>query len=683
MQCRWGIALESSFYPSRTGIRLLADVLTLRVEEDADRIAYEILIDGQKVLPISYGELYQRVAATIEVLMASTSRSAVGNPALIAYPPGADYVIALWACIAAGVPAVPVSPPGPDSGGRSLDRLVQIAADSQARCIFVPPDLHDITSEVIPAVHPVATLTEGSSDIRVGESARCSTRVSDVAIIQYTSGTTGTPRGVAVGHTNLIDNIRRIAELFQVDGGSSAVSWLPPYHDMGLVGGILTPLFVGFPVRLIAPFQFLKSPIMWLKQISQMNASVSGGPNFAYDLVLRHCQDSDIDDLDLSSWRVAFNGAETVRRETLEAFGSRFLPAGFNSASFLPCYGLAEATLLVAGTHWQREPDSLASQPVGCGPVIPGHELCIVDSHIGQPVPQGCEGEVWVRGPSVCQGYWRGPGERAGGECFGELNGKLYLRTGDMGVLNGEDLTISGRIKELIIRRGVNYYAHEIEHAATAGDTRLRPIAAAFMIEHLDSEPTIVAIVESAGAEGSANLAEQVRERVLGNTGLSLDVVVVVPARVIPRTGSGKLQRQLCKELFVAGAYDAQIALGAWPPVREAGDMRPGVQPPDDIALTAEFSQFLAGVFCAVCNTSDRDLTKSLAALGGDSLQAAQIASVIEHGADVAVSVELVLSAARPSALAEALLTAWAERGMEVREMVDKIVARAAEKENK
>lgn len=691
----------------------LARLLLDRAQGLPDSTAYEFLHSDGTVDTISYGTLYERAAEVAAQVALGGDRP---GPVLLLYPPGLGFVTALWGCLLAGAPAVPAYPPLPRPGDRGTIRFRHILADVRPSHVLVDPFIRDVLADIDAGPVLPSLLCPDPGTAVGGEAGRPTAfgrgqtiaappRVlpgtDDVALVQYTSGSTSDPKGVVLRHSNLLHNMRAITEVFGLNEDTRAVSWLPPYHDMGLIGCILTPVLVGFPIRLMSPLDFLKSPLSWLRQISTLQVTAAGGPNFAYDLCVRRARNEDLQDLDLSSWKVAFNGAEPVQRRTMEEFARRFAPHGFRPSAFLPCYGLAEATLIATGHHWDpTEPDDTpapgAAPRVSCGPAAGGTSVAVVDPADGRPLSDGEEGEIWLRGPSITDGYWNGtgasrtgsadrPGEAFGdrsGELFGDLDGLRHLRTGDLGYLRDGELFVTGRRKDVLVHRGVNHHAHDIESAAVRGNPHVRPTAAAFMVE--DPEPVVVLAVERPPARAGTDeeTARVLRTRVLEATGVRLDVVVLCAPRAIPKTTSGKVQRTLARDRFLAGELDGAVTIGA-PTGLGGGSVEPngsGLADGDrgsaaasasasasgpSVAEVAEpLSTLVAGVFAGVCEVPECGTDQRLADIGGDSIRAAEIAAIVERAMDLPVPIESVLATATPDALARHLLTHWAEQGV-------------------
>jgi acyl-CoA synthetase (AMP-forming)/AMP-acid ligase II len=636
----------------------LVDILRRRAEHTPDDVVYEFVGLHQPVGTLTYRELADRALRVARRLIGPDG-DPQQEPALLLCPPGLDYVVALFACLIAGVPAVPAYPPDPLGSRSGLARLHRLIADATPTAVLMEQSLAPIfrAGPWPTACPPRMIALDQEEESSAGHAEWPATPAGDkIAVIQYTSGSTRSPRGVVVLHGNLEHNIVAIEKAFALGPGSRAVSWLPPYHDMGLVGGILTPLHGGFPIRLMSPFDFLKQPLYWLRHISEMHATASGGPNFAYDLCVRRAlDDKELLELDLSAWSVAFNGAEPVRWRTLNAFADKFAPAGFRRKAFFPCYGLAEATLIVSGGHWDGTlfrgterasagdwgPAASAGRPdevprVGCGCALGDQDLAIVDPDSGSRLADGKEGEIWIRGPGVTTGYWRCDDQAA----FGELGGNRYLRTGDLGFLVDGELVISGRRKDLIIYRGVNFHPADIEeHAAMAPG--LRPVAAAFAVDDESGALVVVAVEARPGSGEPVSLAADVRSRIAAATGLAPHVIVIAPPGAIPRTSSGKVQRWLCREMFLSGELDALVT------VRAERSMNGG----DGVFGDAEsLTTLICGVFAAACSAPSCMPHTTLFELGGDSLKAAEIASVLEGALATPVAVDVVLAAQTSSA---------------------------------
>lgn len=623
----------------------LARTLLGRVHSQPDVKAYEFLHSDGTVDTLTYRQLYERAAALAARLDADKDRRA---PVLLLYPPGLGFVTALWACLMAGVPAVPAYPPVPRPGDRGTTRFLHILADLRPSAVLADPLIGEVLKGIEPGVRLPRLLCPSPGDEPAGTGpVPPLPRAEDVALVQYTSGSTSAPKGVVLRHANLVHNVRAITQVFDLDRESRAVSWLPPYHDMGLIGCVITPVHVGFPIRLMSPLDFLKSPLSWLRQISELGVTATGGPNFAYDLCVRRAKEDALEGLDLSSWKVAFNGAEPVRHQTLTDFSRRFAAHGFRPEAFLPCYGLAEATLIATGRHW--DPAAPAAGPaaelrVSCGPAVPGTQVTIVDTERGTPLPDGQEGEILLHGPGVTDGYWGGTSTE---RLFADVGSVRHLRTGDLGFLLDGELHVTGRSKDVLVHRGVNHHAHDVESAAVSGNPAVRPTAAAFMVD--DPEPLVVLTVERPPAQAATDeeTAQDLRRRVLERMGVRLDTVVLCPPRAIPKTTSGKVQRALTRELLLEDSLPGAVIFGPLPAAA---------------LVTERLGMLIAGVFADVCDVPACSPDDSLSGIGGDSVRAAEIAAVIEDVLHLPVPVDKVLETGTPRALAHLLLDLWASR---------------------
>jgi acyl transferase domain-containing protein/acyl-CoA synthetase (AMP-forming)/AMP-acid ligase II/acyl carrier protein len=551
----------------------------------ADAPLYRFLGDGHDEPEVLTGASLDRRARAIAVAL--RERTAVGDRALILCPPGLDYVAAFFGCIYAGVVAVPAYPPSPGLLARMLPRLLGVMEDAAPAVLLAPAStvlMRDEMAALAPAMSALPWLAVDEVD-EAGASRwrRPGVRAEDLAFLQYTSGSTGRPKGVMLSHANLLANLAAIEHhAFEPDGPEPhGVIWLPPYHDMGLIGGILEPAYQGFPVTFMSPLGFLKRPARWLRAISDYRATHSGGPNFSYDLCVSRVSEEERVGLDLSSWQVAFNGAEPVRADTLERFANSFAPNGFRRSAFYPCYGMAEAALMVTGGARTTAPPVLRvdagalaqnrfepAEPgdgsrllVGCGQIIPGHRLLVVAPEARTPLPDGQVGEIWAGGPSIADGFWGRPQESSERLAAQLADGTgPFLRTGDLGFLTGGELYVTGRIKDLIVIAGKNHYPQDIERTVEATHPGLRPGAGiAFSVDNGDEERLVVVQavnVNAARLEAEA-IFTGIRTAISQEHGLQVHEVVLVRSGSIPKTSSGKVQRFACKQAYLAGSLGA------------------------------------------------------------------------------------------------------------------------------
>lgn len=560
------------------GPSTLVELLRHRARHQPDDVAYTILLDGEEQrFDLTYWELDRQARAIGAWLQA---HDLVGQRALLLYPPGAEFIAAFFGCLYAGVIAAPVYPP---RRNRSLMRIQAVSDDAGAMVAMT-------TDSVLQRVEPLIGETPHLKKLtwlatcRVPEGIEADWQMPQVdgdtlAFLQYTSGSTGTPKGVILSHSNLVHNSALIAYAFEHTRSGSGVFWLPSYHDMGLIGGILQPMYVGRPNVLMSPMSFLQKPYRWLAAISRFRGTTSGGPNFAYDLCVRKITPEQRKTLDLSSWKVAFNGAEPVRAETIRAFTEAFAPCGFRPEAFYPCFGLAEATLIVSGGHVHQAPiirsfdgakllegraepvapgSAAARDLVGCGRNLPDQRVAIVDPESCAELPERRVGEIWVRGPSVAQGYWgnREATRATFHACLAETGEGPFLRTGDLGFLDDGELFVTGRVKDLIIVHGVNYYPQDIERTVQQAHERLRPdCGAAFTAERDGRELLVIAQeVERHRHGGLEQIAAEIQRAVVAEHELRPDVILLLKAGSIPKTSSGKIQRHACRQGYESGS---------------------------------------------------------------------------------------------------------------------------------
>jgi acyl-CoA synthetase (AMP-forming)/AMP-acid ligase II len=551
--------------------------------QDPARPAFTQCASGEPKQTITYAQLHERAKSIAHALGKHTQ---AGDRVLLWYPNGLEFIEAFWGCLYAGVVAVPAAYPDALSHiPRALPRLLRIFEDAGAACI--------LTSEGVLASHTGVTnldalqhlnhsfVTTDTLPDHLGLPEPDLAWPSDkLALLQYTSGSTGSPRGVMVTHGQLLANQRMIFQAMPGDARDKEVivSWLPLHHDMGLIGSMMHNVYRGAHEYLMSPLAFVRHPLRWLQAISQFKATISGAPDFAYALCTRRMAAEAVVQAqwDLSSWRYAFCGAETIRQSTLQQFQDRFAPAGFQASAWWPVYGLAEATLLVTGVRQDRQArrmqgfsrEALQAHRV-CKDDTP-HAMSLVDS--GQP-PEGtlirivdpdslqvCEdsaiGEIWVQSPAAAMGYWK-QAELSQSTFSAQLPGLpgQFLRTGDLGFMCDGQLYITGRCKELIIVRGRNFYPNDIEAAVESCGEPVQPgRVAAFAWENEGAE-TVAVLVEVARPQAwdLAALSQQIQAALFKQHQLTVQQIHCVPVGSLPRTSSGKLQRKACQRLLMAG----------------------------------------------------------------------------------------------------------------------------------
>ena len=565
----------------------LVDILQWRAMNQPHQMAYRFLLDGEyDEVCLSYQELDQR-ARSIAALLQSSAK--VGDRALLLYPPGLDFIVAYFGCLYARIIAIPAYPPHPNRLEKTLPTILRIAADAKPSVALLTSTLFENISSQNAIKNKFGTIKLLVTDCDevndlTGKWQQPGIEGNDTAFLQYTSGSTTIPRGVMVTHSNLMHNLDLIEESFGLTSKSQTVFWLPPYHDMGLIG-ILQSLYTGYPVTLMPHLMFLQRPFRWLQAISRFRATCSGGPNFAYDLCIRKVKPEQREQLDLSSWEVAFNGAEPIYNKTLKQFADYFSSCGFRREAFLPCYGLAEATLMVVGAPKSRFPvtqnlmtsgleqNQVIISPnknedtrtvVSCGKNMPNQKIRIVNAHTLALSPADQIGEIWVSGPSVASGYWNKPleSELTFGARLSDFNEGPFLRTGDLGFLHDGELYVTGRIKNLIISDGKNHYSHDIERTVEKSHPAIRLAGCAvFSISNSESEDIIViAEIEHKITVKAEEVKKAIRQAVAIHHELHVDDIRLISPGGIPRTTSGKIKHYLCKTNYIAGSMN-EIAL--------------------------------------------------------------------------------------------------------------------------
>jgi thioester reductase-like protein len=634
-------------------IDTLVTLARQRAHQFAGKTAYTFLDDGlHDSQSCTYAELD---LAARDIAVALQEQGFTGERIMLLFPPGMDFVKAFFGCLYAGAVATPVYPP---QDIRHLDRLQAIIDDCDAKAILTIPALAGLVgaaAATLPGLRRLSVLTTGPvNEARVAAWTEPRIDASSIAFLQYTSGSTGEPKGVMLSHGNLLHNQKLIGDGFRDDVEMVGLSWLPMYHDMGLIGHIVQPLYQGIHSLLMSPLDFLKRPMRWLEAITRFKVTTSGGPNFAYELCVRRVSPEQRATLDLSSWTLAYSGAEPVRAQTIERFSDAFASCGFRREAFYPCYGLAEATLFVSGGRRREQPvirrfdgESLAANQavpatggkstgkerslVGCGQIPESLRVVIVSPETGERLPDGQVGEIWVKGESVAAGYWKNP--QATEAVFGaRLPGTgegPFLRTGDLGFLLDGELYISSRLKDLLIIRGRNHYPQDIEQTVESSHASFRAGCCAAFTTEIDGEERLVVLQEvnpqSFVAAEATGIVRSVTQQVASEHGIHLYELTLVEPRTLPKTSSGKIRRSACRALWekdhLKVVYKGEALLA------DDGEAErlPGVPPAGPIEVKlAELWQGILGI-----STISRD--DNFFHLGADSIKSVELAYALEE----------------------------------------------------
>jgi len=580
-------------------ISSLVELLQYRTFQNPEKRLYTFLANGETEDGyLTYKELDLRARAVGAYLQ---SLNLQGERALLLYPAGLDYIVAFMGCLYAGVIAVPAYPPRLN---RNLLRLQNIAQDSKAQAILT-------TSSIISKFEPLIAQTPGLSEVQWLITDNINTAIASrwlepsitedtLAFLQYTSGSVGTPKGVMVSHGNVLNNEKMIQTAFELHENSVSVGWLPIYHDMGLMANVLQTIYSGSSYIFMSPVDFLQKPYRWLKAISDYKGTFCGGPNFAYELCINKITEEQKKTLDLTSWKVAFNGAEPVRYETIEQFAAAFAPVGFSREAIYPCYGMAETTLMISGgavsepfvytmfnaQDLEKNIVSIGDNHekdrvlVGCGHTWLDHKLVITDPETLVRCSPDKVGEIWVSGPSIAQGYWNKPEitKNVFQAYLADSGEGPFLRTGDLGFIHDGELFVTGRLKDLIIIRGTNHYPQDIELTVEQCHKAIRPgCCAAFSID-IDGEERlgIVAEIErryrprvnnnqtdiDRREHGQNKIVEDIytaiKKSVFESHELQIHEILLLKPGSIPKTSSGKIQRHACRNGLLDGTLCAE-----------------------------------------------------------------------------------------------------------------------------
>ncbi|NCE89827.1 non-ribosomal peptide synthetase [Pseudomonas sp. L13] len=638
--------------------RTLVQSLQQRAAQTPDQVALRFLAESaEHSVVLSYRDLDQR-ARTIAAALQATA--CLGERAVLLFPSGPDYVAAFFGCLYAGVIAVPAYPPE-STRRHHQERLLSIISDAEPRLLLTIASLSEGLAQIenAPTVLSVDTLEAQQANQWVEPDLKAD----DIAFLQYTSGSTALPKGVQVSHGNLVANEVLIRRGFGIDLNPDdvIVSWLPLYHDMGLIGGLLQPIFSGVPCVLMSPAYFLGRPLRWLEAISEYGGTISGGPDFAYRLCSERVSESALERLDLSRWRVAYSGSEPIRLDTLERFAEKFAACGFTPNNFFASYGLAEATLFVAGGIRGRgipalrvDEQALAANRAepGQGPAImscgtrqPDHAVLIADPHTLTELPDQCVGELWAAGPSIAHGYWRNP--EASAKTFVQHAGRTWLRTGDLGFIRDGEVYITGRLKDLLIVRGHNLYPQDIEQTIEREVEGVRKgRVAAFAVNDQGLEGIGIAAEISRSVQKilpPEALIKAIRQAVAEACQQAPSVVVLLNPGALPKTSSGKVQRAACALRHADGSLDSYAQF-------------PGQQgPASEVALESDLQQQIAAIWCEQLQLAHVAGDDHFFLLGGNSITATQVVARLRETLGLELNLRLLFEAPTLAAFATAV----------------------------
>ncbi|MBD2592895.1 amino acid adenylation domain-containing protein [Nostoc spongiaeforme FACHB-130] len=672
---------------SLSNCRTVVELLGWRSSTQGNQDIFTFLLDGEtEQARLTYQELDRLARRTAAQLQAM---GLAGERALLLYPAGLDFLIAFFGCLYAGVVAVTAYPP---RNQRNTPRIQAIAQDAQAAIALT-------TTDILPTVQSLMSQKTDLGSLQWLTTDNITPGIEDnwqqphidqdsLAFLQYTSGSTGTPKGVMISHGNLLHNAQTTRQFMEHSPASKFVTWLPMYHDMGLIGGILQPLYGGFPCIIMPPAAFLQRPYRWLQAISHYRGTTSGGPNFAYDLCVQKITPEQKATLDLSSWNIAFNGAEPIRHDTLERFAEAFAECGFRKEAFYPCYGMAETTLMVAGVQKAAPPkikalqkSALASHQVvessvvggddtsyfvSCGQIIPDQKVVIANPDTLKSCQPDEIGEIWVAGLSVGQGYWHRPAETT--ETFGaylaDTDEGPFLRTGDLGFLQDGELFITGRAKDLIIIRGRNLYPQDIELTAERSHSSLRPGANAAFTVLVNNEEKLVVVqeLEFRAKPNLETVINAIRQAVTEEHEVQVYAVVLIKPGTICKTSSGKIQRRATRAQFESGELNivASNILKASDTVQESIQL----QRSQLLTLAVQerqtvLEQYLIAQIANVLAIAPDNipLQAPLSTLGLDSLKVFELKNRVEVDLEVEISIADFFEGMSPRSLATKILT--------------------------
>jgi amino acid adenylation domain-containing protein len=658
--------------PSFPDTHNLAELFQLCCRRNPNDLAYAFVRDNIDIESrVTFGQLEQRVRSLAGHL---AREFPPGTRALLLYPQGLDVAYAFWACVCAGLVPVPAPAPDPIRRKHSLHRLRAIIEDARVSLMLTTSGLEAAVSElsIAKGASLLRWIATDHQDNAAGSVEWPQSTDTCLAYLQYTSGSTATPRGVMVSHGNVLAHCKALSLAGNIAGGSRSLCWLPYFHDYGLLHGIIAPFYAGIPAYLMSPVTFLKRPLRWLEAVARFGITHSGGPNFSYESCVRAARQQTEWQADLSTWSVASCGAEPIHPDTVERFVDTFGLRGFRRTSFAPAYGLAEATLLVTMKRAGAEPtflhvdaealaeavvkESSAAEEktrtlVGCGEPLEETRVRIVNPTTHTECPPGVIGEIWLAGAGIATGYWEKPEESKAVfkvTLAGSDEGP-YLRTGDLGFLHHGELFLTGRLKDLIIVRGRNYYPHDLEWTAGQAHPSLRRGGgAAFSVEGETGERVVLVheIEKRLPESDMMEVIRGIRRAMADEYELELHTVVLIKSGTIPRTSSGKIQRGACRTAFESG----QIAVLAADMLDPGWEAEPDVLQSEPPQTTTE--KKLADIWQEVLGGPRPHRHANFFAFGGNSLLAAQIVSGILETFQVELPIGLLFECPTLSTLA-------------------------------
>lgn len=565
-------------------MKTISDILIERSKNQPSQLAYVFLEhkEHNSRISLTYAELEEK-AKEIAVKLQNITNP--GDSALLLYPPGLEYIVAFFGCLFAGIVAVPAYPPRPNRSSERIQKIIANAGVKIALTTISAKANIDRCCKYIPELGNLELIfSDSGSQENFSRWKKPELNGDSLAFLQYTSGSTGTPKAVTISHNNIISNSEAICTKFQHNKKTIFVGWLPLFHDMGLIGNLLQPMYLGIPSIMMSPVSFLQKPIRWLQAISFYRATTSGGPNFAYDLCIEKITPEQKASLDLSSWEIAFNGAEPVKASTIERFSNHFANVGFRKKTFYPCYGMAESTLIITGGNKEdlpvikkfqsskiaknkaviaKDDSNDTTTLVGCGQSVAGQSIAIVNPDNLTALSDNEIGEIWVTSNSVSKGYWQQEDKTNSvfNAYLADTNEGPFLRTGDLGFLGeNKELFITGRIKDLIIICGRNYYPQDIEFTVQSSHFSLQHSCGAVFTVEIEKHDKLIVVQEIKRTYLKRLNVKEVIKNILRDVALQhgldvYDVVLIKPVS-LPKTSSGKIKRHLCRTYYLKNHFE-------------------------------------------------------------------------------------------------------------------------------